>query len=458
MSHFTVLVVGDDAEKQLAPFHQFECTGNDDEFVQDVDQTEELKEAWQTGTTTRLRDPDGKLHEPYNDEFYREPTEKELADAGPLGMMGTGFGRGISYTSKDWGDGKGYRAKVRFIPEGFKEIEVPYKEVMTFTQYVLEYESKTPLNPGQRKNKDHKYGYAKLNKNGEVTQVIDRTNPNYKWDWYQLGGRWTGFFKLKDRSNNGWSLNQDHIDSLAMRYKVDRSVIKKLAVLINSDMDAADKYSMEQGIAGGYHLRREIEELLTLKYDNAKVGSPGLMTELASPGRVDSARLKDIDFEGMMKEKGEEAAERYDTLLRIFGEIPKLEINWQRDILPEDGKYSKLSWDEKRNLYHDQPAKKLVANARDNTPGLSQKERELLLWLDLEDYQVSREDYIKRAENGALATFAVLKDGKWFERGEMGWWGVVSDEKDKDTWYTEFAKLLRSLPEDTMISVYDCHI
>ncbi len=29
MSHFTVLVVGDNVEEQLAPFHEFECTGEE---------------------------------------------------------------------------------------------------------------------------------------------------------------------------------------------------------------------------------------------------------------------------------------------------------------------------------------------------------------------------------------------------------------------------------------------
>lgn len=42
MSHFAVLVVGE-VEHNLAPFHEFECTGTDNEFVQDVDQTEEAR-------------------------------------------------------------------------------------------------------------------------------------------------------------------------------------------------------------------------------------------------------------------------------------------------------------------------------------------------------------------------------------------------------------------------------
>lgn len=55
-----------------------------------------------------------------------------------------------------------------------------------------------------------------------------------------------------------------------------------------------------------------------------------------------------------------------------------------------------------------------------------------------------------------LVTFALLKDGKWFERGEMGWWGVVSDENNE--WDNELKKLVKGLPEETLISIYDCHI
>ena len=35
MSHFTVLVIGENIDQQLAPFHEFECTGTNDEFVKD---------------------------------------------------------------------------------------------------------------------------------------------------------------------------------------------------------------------------------------------------------------------------------------------------------------------------------------------------------------------------------------------------------------------------------------
>ena len=47
---------------------------------------------------------------------------------------------------------------------------------------------------------DQRYAYVQLGQDGEVVKVVRRTNPNAQWDWYQVGGRWKGFFTLKDRS------------------------------------------------------------------------------------------------------------------------------------------------------------------------------------------------------------------------------------------------------------------
>jgi len=68
----------------------------------------------------------------------------------------------------------------------------------------------------------------------------------------------------------------------------------------------------------------------------------------------------------------------------------------------------------------------------------------------------TKEQYLRQHET--FNTFAVLKDGQWFERGQMGWWGAVSNEKDADKWQAEFDKLLASLPPETKITVIDCHI
>lgn len=57
-----------------------------------------------------------------------------------------------------------------------------------------------------------------------------------------------------------------------------------------------------------------------------------------------------------------------------------------------------------------------------------------------------------------ITCFAVVMDGKWYERGEAGWFGVVIDAKDEDVWNKEVKQLLATLSPDTLLTMYDCHI
>jgi len=70
----------------------------------------------------------------------------------------------------------------------------------------------------------------------------------------------------------------------------------------------------------------------------------------------------------------------------------------------------------------------------------------------------NKETYIKAMM--LFSTYAVLKDGKWFEPGEMGWWGVshASKEDKLDFELNFYTKFLKDLPEDALLTVVDCHI
>lgn len=183
---------------------------------------------------------------------------------------------------------------------------------------------------------------------GGEGEVYSTYNPKSKWDWYSLGGRWTGMLKLKE------------------------------------------------GATG-------------------EIGSPGIMTEDAPKGYCDSALIKDIDFEGMVAID--------------FEKYSKLYEEFEKEVVEDSKKHAiKAIFDYGiRNIGTDE---KFIPE--------------------------TKEAYVKR--NTQFHTFAVLKDGEWFERGEMGWWGIVKDEKDPDEWQNKFDELLKSLPEDTLISVYDVHI
>ena len=134
MSHFAVLVIGDDIEKQLQPYHEYECTGINDEYVIDVDITDKVLAT---------------MAEPSNDE---DEEGSSAAKPDPLGWA-------LDWHGLD-------RAK---IVSRLEDVD---------------------------RDGRHKYGFA-LVEDGKLIKAVDRTNPNKKWDWWVEGGRWSGYLKLK---------------------------------------------------------------------------------------------------------------------------------------------------------------------------------------------------------------------------------------------------------------------
>lgn len=202
-------------------------------------------------------------------------------------------------------------------------------------------------------------------------------NPNRKWDWFVLGGRWTGFLKFKKAE-------------------------------------------------------------LALNGEQSFLGSP------AESGFCDSTTKENIDFDGMRNLKGDDAAKIYDLAIQVIGHLP-INKTWNEvcESIP--------NIDEARATYHDQPRCK----AWNSNP----RKHDDFGWRDSPDeYLVTRDQYIQNARNAAISTHSIIKDGKWYERGEMGWWGMVHDEKDKNEWNEKVTELLNSISDDTLISIYDCHI
>lgn len=197
-----------------------------------------------------------------------------------------------------------------------------------------------------------------------------------EWDWWQVGGRWTGFFKLKS------------------------------------------------GCSG-------------------EVGSPGLMTKSAKPGYADMARKGDIDIETMRDDAGNEAAEMWDKVHIIIGDKLDGFIPWKQ--MREEEHLCNI--EAVRKAYGEQPAVKAF---RDN--------KEFGFFDSIENYIIPREQYIQNARNSAITPFAVLREGQWYEKGNMGWWGVATNEKAQGDWNEEFSTLIDGLPDDTLLTVVDCHI
>lgn len=201
MSHFLVLVIGENPEGQLAPYHEYECTGEDDQYVQDIDFTKEAMEEYQSRTETRYRnDETGELHE-YGDKlFWRTATPEEdeiISNQSPLSSSADRI------TNYRVSHSDGERVVTLFdLPDGFTKCEVKTNELQTFPEFVEDYYevmliSAESVLDGSTLPEQFKYGYMKKNEDGSYT-TIRRTNPNAKWDWYQTGGRFSGFLPLRD--------------------------------------------------------------------------------------------------------------------------------------------------------------------------------------------------------------------------------------------------------------------
>lgn len=74
------------------------------------------------------------------------------------------------------------------------------------------------------------------------------------------------------------------------------------------------------------------------------------------------------------------------------------------------------------------------------------------------DNIVTVDSLMKRADIDKRIPFAVVTpDGKWHEKGEMGWFGIAHNEKDENAWVKQIKKLIGKYKGHYIVAV-DCHI
>lgn len=65
-------------------------------------------------------------------------------------------------------------------------------------------------------------------------------------------------------------------------------------------------------------------------------------------------------------------------------------------------------------------------------------------------------DYMK--EWNRIPFCFVNEDGEWYEKGEMGWFAITTNEVDKDTWRAAFEEYISTVKDDCLVTVVDFHI
>ena len=293
MSHFIVMVVVNhinEIDEALAPYHEYECTGNKDEYVKFV---------------------------------LPDETKEQLL-------------------------------------EKFEEVKGEYG-YKSFDVYM-----------------EHYYGYEK-----HKMKWGRWTNPDARWDWYQVGGRWTGALKLKESAKG-----------------------------IYGELGVPASFDIEEGKA-------KIEDI-------------------QKAGFCDVTQKKHIDMDGMNKPLMKMANDRWqkfhDTIAKH--EVELVLTAWKKRI---DGDSS---------TFKSKPIQDIIRKTEDII--------KRLIW-GYKDFKnigtMTKDNYIECA--GTWAPYSVLWNNKWYDSGEMGMFGMSYNEEPQ--WTGAFTELWKSISDDKVIALVDCH-
>lgn len=534
MSHFCTIVItpscpiDGELEDILQPWHEFECTGCDDKYVQNIDETENTLKEFAESTTDVLESPTGTRIPRYDEQFYRDPTpiEQALLDKNQL----------LDVRMDDWNDGKGYRAKIHFIPDGWRAVTIPSRELMTGAQWAEEwFGAKAVLSEDQVDlKKAHKYGYVLTNENGDILKRIVRTNPaKYRYvtnhtnqtfaatygdarlPCVQENPDCRGEFLLDEK---GWLVlllqglyeaEQSHsshnttapcvasegeIWSFPGRILVDVEFAERVVSYLREhngvengrlfggslppdwQCEGSPLHQLQHvaRICQGQHIYLKACNSLSHSFRNVNVG--GAKWDWWSiggryAGKLDGENMKrvgDLDWEKMQADAEERNRRAWDAALKRFEEWAA-----EKDIPPPLPFQAALErWyiavpEARLRMKHNPEQKPLYKIIDDVIKEDAFGDTELWLenvrmantcaeWEGVPDGAISKEEAVAMAL--PLTTFAFVKDGQWFERGNMGWWGIVTDEEDGKQWNAAFRKMLEELPRDAWLTVVDCHI
>lgn len=338
MSHFSLTVIVpqvdpanpitlDTVEDQLATIlAPYDEETEEMEYREFDDRTDEAKAGYETDTMRVVRFPDGTIHSIYDRAFtdrfyiYDDQIYQFRDDRRTQDKLQTDASRAIElvndYPVKSW----------------YSSFEAYCEEHCGFV-----------------KNDDGLWGYTH--------------NPNAKWDWWVIGGRFTGDFLVRENLQD---------------------------CIISRDRNGNE-------------------------YDRAPVGYKF----------VDGARKKDICWD-LMKQLAVEAVERgYQKCVNAY---------------------------ETKNLDGFGPLTRIVEDGIAGWGHMLYRKGETL-----DEYKAR--NGVTNVDRYMISTYAFVdRNGDWASSGDMGWFGISSNDKEERVWNDELQKLMDDVQDDDYIVAVDCHI
>lgn len=244
------------------------------------------------------------------------------------------------------------------------------------------------------------------------------TNPNAKWDWWQIGGRYSGRFL------NGYDPETDPINQEPCSLCG--------ATGTRTDRDPAGKEC--NGCQGtGISTKSPTKWVKTGNQIQWRAFDIETMRE------ANSAQRKKWFLEACEKH-GLKPAQARDTWKGFCEAITRL-----RHARPEGVGFAQFIDEQRREAGNLDAVfvreTKIGDILGDWGLGIPTEQPHVDAWIDSAQ---------------GLSAFAMVKDGHWHEQGKMGWWAIVSDESDN--WPERFANLLAAIKPDQWVTMVDCHI
>jgi len=186
---------------------------------------------------------------------------------------------------------------------------------------------------------------------------------------------------------------------------------------------------------------------------DGQFGEPGWRGGLhrGELNHASTALACDVDWDGMRQDRLDRTMEKYHSFHKVLDEIDEVTLEkkvTESSSYDEDGSRD----DNTRSAFR---CKTDYARA-----GLAEKR--INHWGTLQDladlYYLTEEQYKDQFRHSALTFGFIDMEGRWNERGNMGWWRVVNEEEGTPDYDEAFWVFVNSLPHDQRVYVIDCHI